>query len=160
MQVLSYLHPELRPCEHSLTYPPDQVLLGGRVKHIRYLEVGINTEAVFRSSRGGGASCGTVWFMSLRSRLHMGVLRQFYTEVETNFLFFFHISTALSIHSKTTCSPMIITVQHDFMYSLFVLLPAAPPAVKSLLSLLTTYIMASWGVRVSGVRVPVLHRPL
>lgn len=60
--------------EHTLTYPSDQVLLGGRVQRVRYLQVGINTEAVLWSSGGGGASRGAVGFVSLVSRLHVRIL--------------------------------------------------------------------------------------
>lgn len=67
-----------------LTYPPEQVLLGGRVQHIRYLQVGINTESVLRSSGGGGPSRGAVRFVSLRPRFHMRIINHFQAEEETN----------------------------------------------------------------------------
>lgn len=43
---------------------------------------------------------------------------------------------------------------------LFVLLPATPPAVRSILGLLTPPLMAPWGVGVSGFTVTLLCRPL
>lgn len=67
-----------------MTYPPQEVLLGGGVKGFRYLQVGVNTEAVLRGSGGCGSSRGAVLFVSRRSRLHMRVFWWLQAEEETN----------------------------------------------------------------------------
>ena len=69
-----------------MTYPPQEVLLGGGVKDFRYLQVGVNTEAVLRGSGGCGSSRGAVLFVSRRSRLHMRVFCRLQAEEETNTL--------------------------------------------------------------------------
>lgn len=70
-----------------MTYPPEQVLLGGGVEDFRYLQVGVHAEPMLRGSGGGGAGRGAVLFVSLRSGLHMRVLWQLQTEEETQIWF-------------------------------------------------------------------------
>lgn len=71
------------PLSVSLTHPPEQVLLRGRVEDFGYLQVGIHTEAVFWSSRGWGSRRAAILFVSLRSRLHMRILWHLETKNET-----------------------------------------------------------------------------
>lgn len=65
-----------------LTYPPEQVLLGGGVEDLGYLQVGIHTETVFGHSGGGGPSQSAILFVSWRSRFHVRILQQLQTKYE------------------------------------------------------------------------------
>lgn len=64
----------------SVTYPPEQVLLGGGVQSIGYLKVCVHAEAVLRRAGGGRSSRGAVLFVSWRSGLHVRLLWQLQTE--------------------------------------------------------------------------------
>lgn len=54
----------------SGTYPPEQVLLGGRVEDVGDLQVGVHAEPVFGGAGGGGA----VGFVPLGSGLLVSIV--------------------------------------------------------------------------------------
>lgn len=94
----------------SVTYPPEQILLGGGVEDFGYLQVGVHTEAMLRGARSGRPSRGAVLFVSLRSGLRVRVLRQLWTGEEIQ-MCFFTSRTASSRNAETTRSAAAVTSQ-------------------------------------------------
>lgn len=68
-----------------MTYPPEEVLLGGRVEDLRYLQVGVHAEPVLGGAGGAGPVGGSVRFVPVRGpRLGVRVLLLFQTRDQTN----------------------------------------------------------------------------
>lgn len=63
-----------------ITYPPQQILLGGRVQDFWYLQVGIHAETMLWGSGGGRTRRGAVGLVSLSYRLHVRVLWRLHAE--------------------------------------------------------------------------------
>ncbi len=95
-----------------MTYPPEQVLLGGGVEDFRYLQVGVHAEAMLWGSGRGGAGRGAIRFMSLRSGLHMRVLRQLQTEEETQIWFSF-VKMTETLRQRGVLEPAKITTINE-----------------------------------------------